>query len=189
MKLLTRDFTIREKILIAVLSVILIGLLYIKFIHFPVEEALVNAASEKAALQTELDAVNAQVMSLKRKQDELNGIAEAEDNTYMPSYNNERNVAKLLNDVLGDYGYSINFANVTRDGNQIRRNISLQFTAPDYESVEKVLSEFANSEYRCLIGDINGSAARGSSGGYSINTMLTFYETMVGGTPDAGLPK
>lgn len=190
MKLLTRDFTTREKVLLSVLAIILVGLLYYRFIDIPVRDSLARAEAQKSDLQAELTMVNAQVMSLQRKQDELNGLVEAEDVSYMPSYNNERNVAKLLNDVLTPYGYSIAFSNVSRSGDQVRRNISLQFHASSYSDVEEVLTKLTHGQYRCLINNVSGAVdSRSANGGYSISTVLTFYETMVGGTPDAGLPE
>ncbi len=190
MKILSRDFTVREKVLLTIMAIILIVLLYFRFVDMPVRDALASAASQKSDKESELAIVNAQLASLQRKQDELNGIVEAEDVSIMPSYNNERNVAKLLNDVLTPYGYSITFSNVTRDGDQVRRNISLQFHASSYADVEDVLKKLTSSEYRCLIGNVNGTVdTRNANGGYSVSTTMTFYETMVGGTPDAGLPQ
>lgn len=189
MRLLTRDFTLREKILLVILGIILIGLLYFRFVDMPVRDALANAESQKATLESELTVVNAQLAVLQRKQNELSGIDDGGKMSIMPSYNNGRNVTKLLNDVLADYGYSITFSNVTRDGDQVRRNISLQFNAPGYAEMEDVLKQLTGSEYRCLVGDVSASKGGryGSESSVSVNTSLTFFETMVGGTPDSGL--
>ena len=56
MKILSRDFTRAEKILIAVLMLILVGLAYYQFVEKTVRQSIINAQSEVQMLQTELTA-------------------------------------------------------------------------------------------------------------------------------------
>ena len=60
MKVLSRDFTLKEKILLLILSLALIGLAYYQFIDQSVRSELAIAQSEKESLQVELDAVQMQ---------------------------------------------------------------------------------------------------------------------------------
>ena len=190
MKIMTRDFNTKEKVLLLLLAIILIILAYYWFIETPVSEGLEKAEGQKQALKVELEAVNTRVAKLQKMQNEIDGITKDGLLRQMPSYNNSKNVNKLLNDVLGDMGYSITFSNVTQSGDQIRRNISLHFIAPDYKTVRTVLSKLSNGEYRCLLGDIHCSSKEGAiaEDEVTVSATLTFFETMVGGTPDAGLP-
>lgn len=190
MKILSRDFTLREKVLLLILGIILIGLLYVRFIYMPVIDSIDRLKAEQSSAETELSLVNAQLTVLERKQAELDDIEGDGGMSYMPSYNNARNVTKLLNDVLGSNGYAITFSNVTRDGDQVRRNISLQFEAAKLDDVESILKQLSEGEYRCEIGSVsvNKSSRYGYDTKTTVNTDLTFYETMVGGTEDAGLP-
>ena len=190
MKILSRDFTTKEKILLLVLVLILLALAYYQFVDQPVRQAIATAQSEQEALQIELTAVNAKVATLERMQNEIDQVSSSEHVTQMPSYNNGRNVTKLLNDVLGHLGYTINFSNVTRNGDQIRRNISLQFISPDYATMERVFQDITGSEYRCLLDDVSGTVSNryNEDNSITVNATATFYETMVGGTPDSGLP-
>ena len=193
MKVLSRDFTFKEKILLLVLVLVLIGLGYYQFVDKPVRTNIAKAQQEQEALQVELTAVNTKIATLEKMQNEINDIASSGEVSVMPSYNNSRNVTKLLNDVLGNLGYSITCSNVTRNGDQIRRNISLQFICPDYSSMQRVFQELTGSEYRCLLGDITGSINtryyHEDDDSVTVNATATFYETMVGGTPDSGLPE
>jgi len=195
MKILSRDFTTKEKLLILVLILFLIGLAYYQFVDQPVRKAIETAQNEKAALQVELDAINVKIAQLEKMQREIDDLSQGGTIRMMPSYNNSKAVNTLLNNVLGDLGYSITFSKVTRDGDQIRRNISLQFTALDYDTVNRVLTELTTSEYRCLIDDVQCSAIsrrtieEAEESAFNVGATLTFYETMVGGTADAGLPE
>ena len=191
MKILSRDFTPMEKILLTVLGVLLIVLVYYRFVDQPVRTAINTAVSERETLQAELNALNVRLEHLDRMEAELSEIHREGAASRMPSYNNSKEELQLLNDVLSvTTQYVIHFADVTRDGDQIRRDFTLQFTCPDYATMEQVLSGLANSPYRCLIGDVNCAiSSKEPEGSVAVSATATFYETMVGGTPDSGLPE
>lgn len=195
MRVLSRDFTTREKIILVILVLFLIGFGYYQFIDKPVREGLARAESESAALQTEIAAVNTKIATLQRMQDEIDSINAEGRNSYMASYNNSKAELKLLNDVLSQATqYSISFSNVTRSGDQIRRDFSLQFTAPDYQAMWNIINDLTGVEYRCLIGNLSCSLNkiryrdRTEYGALSVSVTATFFETMVGGVEDSGLP-
>lgn len=197
MKLLSRDFTLREKILILILLVILVALCYYQFVHVPVSDGLEKAAAHKADLETELQAVNERIALFEKMQKELDGITTDGTLKAMPSYNNGKNVTKLLNDVLGNLGYNIRLTSVKRTNDLVRRQISLQFDAPDFESVSAVFSGLTGSEYRCLLSDVQfardayayNALTQVDTGNRMIRVVatVTFYETMVDGEADSGL--
>ena len=195
MSVMSRDFTVREKVILLILVLFLLGFGYYQFIDKPVRESIAKAEAETANLQMEITAVNAKIATLQRMQDEIDDINASGANTYMASYNNSKAELKLLNDILSaTTQYAISFANVTRDGDQIRRAFSLQFTAPDYDSMRRIILELTSVEYRCLIGNLNCSLNKQryrditEYGSLSVSMTATFYETMVGGVEDSGLP-
>ena len=192
MKVLSRDFTTKEKILLVILAVILVGLSYYQFFDKPVREATDKAVAEKANLETEQVTLEARLANLKKMQAELDSMEGMENVRIMPSYNNIKKIHTLLNDVLGSLGYSINFNNATRSGDQVRRRISMSFKCPDLDTAVRVLSDLQNGEYRCLIEDLSVSMSTNtntdSDDRVSVSTTITFYETMVGGTVDPGIP-
>ncbi len=114
----------------------------------------------------------------------------------MPSYNNAKEELALLNDILNESvtQYSVSFTSVSRYKDQIRRDFKLDFTTPDYESMKVVIDKLTGVDYRCMIGDCNCNVIRvrnqnnEETTALSVSTTATFYETMVGGTADAGLP-
>jgi hypothetical protein len=193
MKLMTREFTTREKVLILILSLILIALLYYQFIDQPVRRQLEAAQSEAEDLSMELQIVEARLGELRRMRTEMDTLIASGTASEMGSYNNSKEEMAILNDVLQHtQQYSISFADVTRDGDQIRRNFTLLFAVNDYASMEKVIKELADSDCRCLIGDVQcsqGTKRDQKTDFITVNATATFFETMVGGTPDAGLPE
>ncbi len=193
MKVLSRSFTLKEKILLLLLSLILVALAYYQFVDQPVRSALAQAQAEADSLSMELTAVTAKLTTMRNMRAELDDVTAGGKASEMGSYNNSKAEIAMLNDVLSEaLQYSITFANVTRSEDQIRRNFSLQLTASSYESMEHIINSINESHYRCLIGDLQCRAFRDKyvlDGNLSVNATATFYETMVGGTPDAGLPE
>jgi len=193
MKVLSRDFTLKEKLLLLLLGLILVGLAYFQFVDRPVREALQIAHSEADALSIELNTVEAKLARMRRMRAELDDVTAGGTASEMGSYNNSKAEIAMLNDVLSEaLQYSITFANVTRSGDQIRRNFTLQLTTDSYETMEHIINQINASHYRCLIGDLRCSGTQENDvleGNITVSATATFFETMVGGTPDAGLPE
>ena len=192
MKIWSRDFTRFEKGLLLVLALVLVGLAYFFFVDRPVRSSIAKAEAEYEAMEPEVAAVNAKAARLEKLSKETYSMKEDGSISYMASYNNSKEELALLNDILSDtVQYTVTFTNVTRNNNQIRRNFSLQFRTEDYASMWEVINGLCESEYRCLVGDIKCQAAKERDGSRYVtaDVTATFFETMVGGTPDAGLPE
>lgn len=188
MKFMTRDFSFKEKMMLLVLALILLGLVYYQFVDRNVRGTLTGYNAEADQLQTEIDIAQAQLMHLTNVQSSLDAVEEAGKYGWMGSYNSSKEELAFLNSVLADtIQYSISFANVTRSGNQIRRSFSLQYEAQNYTAAQEILTNLLKGKYRCLVGDVNCTIA--ADGTVTMNQSATFYETMVGGTPDAALPR
>ncbi len=190
MRIFDRSFNKAESMLLLVLALILVVLLYFKAIYIPAGEAIERAHAERAALETELLGVQMRVGQLTKMREELDKIGGNADR--MESYNNAKAELSLLNNALSNAReYSIAFEDVTRDGDQIRRNFSLEFTADSFDAAKAILMRLTASEYRCLIGDVEYTQSRDGAavGSVELSATATFYETMVGGKPDAGLPQ
>ena len=187
MKILSRDFTTTEKILIAVLVLILLALMYYQFVDRTVRSTVQNAEREAQSLELEIDTAQMRAMRLRNLQNTLDELEAQGKLSWMGSYNNSKPEVRFLNDLLADtLTYSIDFSQVTRKGNQIRRSFRLKYQTGGYRSAREIIENLLACENRCLVSDIRCSI--GSAGLTTIEAQATFYETMVGGTPDAGLP-
>lgn len=179
MKILSRDFTRGEKVLILILALILIVLAYYLFVYKPVSEGIEEANVESENLRAELSVSQAKVARLEKMQDEIDDIMADENISEMPSYNNKKAVNALLSDILGSMTYSATLANMTRNGDQIRRIVQLQFTAPSYADMEEVLSRLSKSPYRCLIENVSCTSFTDrytDTEAYNVNLTATFFE-------------
>lgn len=188
MKVFSRDFTRKEKALLLFLSLLMVGLAYYRFVDMNVRETIEKANAEADNLRIELQTLQARVTLLRNLQAQLDAMEEEGELSYMPSYNSVKEEVAFLNEVLASTEkYSISFADVTRSGAQIRRSFTLQYTVPDYVEAEEILRKLCDYKNRCLVGDIRCSISDTEE--VTISAAATFYETMVGGTVDAGLPE
>lgn len=192
---MSREVNTKEKVLLVILVLIILGFCYYRFVDQPVRKNLAKAEAEYSSLQSELTEVRIKIRELQRMQDEIDEITSGGKDSFMPSYNNAKEELALLNDILNESvtQYSVTFTNVTRYKDQIRRDFRLDFTAPDYESMKIVIDKLTGVDYRCMIGDCTCNVIKvrnqqEETTALSVSTTATFYETMVGGTADAGLP-
>jgi hypothetical protein len=186
-KIMSRDFTRTEKILIVVLVLILLALVYYQFVEKTVRQSITNAQSEAGMLETELAAAQARLAAAQKVKNSMDELEASGQMSWMGSYNNSKAEVAFLNDILADAReYSIAFADVTRNGDQIRRNFTLQFKTISYQAAQDIMTRLCNGENRCLVGDVRCAIA--ADGTVVINASATFYETMVGGVADAALP-
>ena len=188
MKIMSRNFSTKEKALLVILAFVLVGLVYYKMIYANIHNAVVSAQAEVVSLQTELETAQAQVATIERMKSEMDAINSSGAVARMGSYNNSKPETAFLHTVLsGVADYSIKFDDVTRDGDQIRRNFNLQYKTNSYKEAEAIMKELTSGEYRCLISDVNCNVDNNNT--VTISLIGTFYETMVGGTADSALPK
>ncbi len=195
---MSREINAKEKVLLVILVLIILGFAYYRFVDQPVRKNLAKAEAEYSSLQSELTEVRVKIRELQRMQDEIDEITSGGKDSFMPSYNNAKEELALLNDILNESvtQYSVAFTSVTRYKDQIRRDFKLDFTTPDYDSMKVVIDKLTGVDYRCMIGDCNCNVIKVKdpmnpsleTTALSVSATATFYETMVGGTADAGLP-
>ena len=180
----------RRLLLLALFGLIVVGLAYYFLVYRVVEQEIQDTRSELDQVQLELETVQAKVLRMNNMEAELINIRD--DASRMDSYNNIKQELYMLNRILkGTHDYAVSFQNVTRDGNQIRRGFSMDFTVNSYSNAMDIVRQLQRSPYRCLLGDLAYSRLEDSVTHREQIRMSVdgaFYETMVGGTPDAGLP-
>ena len=194
MKLLSRDFTKKEKILILIGCIVLVLLLYYKFVDQTVRETITAAEETRENLDIEIQLKETELIRLQAMQAELEATETSSSllSGYMPSYNAVKTELAFLNDLLADTEtYNLALRDVTKSGDQIRREAAIEFTVADPAQADRIFTDLANFENRILVTDMQMTSADGdlSKGEVSVIMDVTFYETMDGGKSDAGLPE
>lgn len=191
MKIMSRDFTVREKIMLLVLTLLLLFLGYYLVIDQPIRTAINEAKSQQEELSTEMMLLQTKAASLSRMQSELDSIEQGGSLGKMGSYNNSKAELEELNQILQDANtYDISFSDVTREGDLIRRSFSLTFSALNYNKAEELVNRLCSGEWRCIVSDLRyvSDGDDLSEGSVNVGLLATFYETMQGGKADSGLP-
>ena len=151
--MMSREFTKREKLLMLIMCILLIGILYFQFVYKPARESIKKYNTSDLSLQLQAEQLKAQNI---RKMNSEMASNKATKAGVVASYNNVKNEIKALNDVFaGAQTFNMNFSEATKDGDAVRRNIDISFTAGSYTAAENILKKLYNCKYRCLIRTIN----------------------------------
>lgn len=210
---LTRGFSGREKFLLLFFVLIVVGAAYYYLVDQPIRTRMETAQTRQEELNTELMISTAKVEKLKKMQAELEAAKASGKmaSTYMPSYNNVKEEIRFLNDILdATKEYNLSIANVTRSGDQIRRGVALVFRTATYGDARGIIESICESANRVLVTNVhmesqmkditippgmvivedrNGNPVeRPMDNDITVTMNLVFYETMVEGTEDTGLP-
>lgn len=191
MKFLTRDFSTKEKVFLAFLLTIIIVAGYYLFVYRTVDDQINALRTQSQSLENQLTIATARVERIQNMSEQLgNDVLKS----YMPSYNSSKKELDFLNMTLAETDdYLINFTTLTRNGDQINRGFSLQFTARNYDQAESIIKALEESEIRCLIGDYKINPIQGGEhllkGKVQVALNGSFYETMYDGVADKELPE
>ena len=195
MKVLTREFNRTEKILLVVLGLVILAALYYLLVFRPIQDGLNSSRSNTEGLEVQLASLDARVAQIQRMQ---KSVDEYGDNGHivsiMPSYSAGKQELDFLHSTLAtSEDYYVGFTKLTREGNQIRREIALKFTVPQFSEAEDIINTLEHSELRCLISDFDIRPVEQketiANGEIEASCVATFYETMYGGVVDAELPE
>lgn len=197
MKNITRNFTGKEKAIIAVMLVILLFLAYNQFVDKPINKSIEDEKAEQESLRVQIEAVNKKILGLQQMKNELDELnSSGEKPIEMKPYNGSKEERYFLASVLKNTkGWDISIGDCTRSGDQIRRQFSVTFTTETYKKMEWFLTQLTKCPYRCIINSAKCSIqdTRNAEGEEEpevvVKLTATFFETMVGGTPDEALPK
>lgn len=167
-------FSKREKVMLVILSVIVLGLCYFKFILEPI-----NNKIDSYAGMTEEDMLgiteNTAVIQKIRKMQEAIDEAKADGNYEpIPSYDNSKELLNELYATLeGTIDYQLSFENIGADDYVILRPISMTFKSADYESAREIINRLHDSANLNQISDVIISADEGF---YSVSLRVTYFE-------------
>ncbi len=185
--MMSREFTKREKILLVVMCALLLGILYFQFVYKPAKASIKKYDIEK--LQDELVTEQQKATKIKKMKSEM--ASNKTDNVgEIASYNNLTNEISALNDIFAAADtFNLNFSEPVKDGQAVRRNIDISFTAGSYKTAEGIISDLYSCKYRCLIRTLNLSSSGGSvgSGAVSGTVKVTFFETLYNASSESGL--
>ena len=193
--MLKRKFTVRETVLLLFMSILFLGIFYYLLVASPVNEEISKCSSQQVPVEDDISTELIKASRKKKMLDEMEQSA-GEPQGELKPYNNLNDAMRELYQALEEAeSYNISFSEARASGTIVRRDISIAFQAGSYEQVRTILRNMANSQFRCIIKDMDISASSGrgesrgmaSAGAVSVSVMITYYETTVGASDTNGL--
>lgn len=155
---MNRAFTTREKVMLVILCLLIIGIGYYKFLLEPINDQIENYNSMAAQEQDTIVQNMALVQKKREMEQELEQIfAENPDPTPIPSYDNSGVLMVELHSILdGTVDYTLSFADTSRlsGGYLIRRPLQLDFTAYTYSQARSIIDRLHDSKNINQISDL-----------------------------------
>ena len=155
---MNRAFTTREKVLLVILAVLIIGIGYFKLLLEPINTSIENYQNLTASEQDEILVNTALLQKKKQMETELEELFASGDPTPIPVYDNSGNLLVELHRILDkSLDYSLNFSGVsTMDVEYlVRRPVSLTFQTPTYAQARAIIDELHDSDNVNCISDLS----------------------------------
>lgn len=175
-----REFTTREKVLLVILAVLIIGLSYYRFLLVPINDGIDQYRADAAAEQDEM-LLNTQLLQKQRSMEkELDELFAQGNPAPVPQYDNSGAVLVELNSILGSaVDYTLNFGSTTEleDGGIISRPVNMTFRTKTYNQAKSILEKLHDSDNISVISDL--SLANTEDGGQSyvdVTLLITYFE-------------
>ena len=176
---MNRAFSTREKVLLVILALLLIGVGYFKLLLEPINESIDHYTQLAASEQDAMLQSTAQLVQLRLMEQELEAIFESGEAVPLPAYDNAEKLLVELNHILAEStDYTLNFgtAETLNGGYIVRRPLSLQFSAKNYAAARSILRALHDSANVNQISDLSVSLPEDSEKGVQVTCSVTFYE-------------
>lgn len=174
------EFTIREKVLMVILAVMLVFCGYYFLFLTPMTASMKDYTERTYEVQEQITIAKAKEQKLNQMKKELEVILSGQmgEVKELPLYDNSHNVMNELALILADASsYNVSFSDVETNEHTVRRQIGLDYDAVDYDTAKMILTKIRDGQYRCLLKDVYlTSNSKDGEGGYHVVVDITYYE-------------
>ena len=171
-----RKLTMRERVLLIVLAVIVVISGYVLLFYLPMRQSaqsLQAQIEENEELSAQLDARLTQQRQMEHSVAQWSEDPDALPE--MPSYDNQQAVMVELNSILSDcLEYSLSFQTDDTQGNVFRRTVTIPFVCANYTAAENILQRLHDSALRSHLSDVQ--IAQQEDGTVHVTAVMTFFE-------------
>lgn len=164
----------REKIMLAVLLVLIVGCVYYLFFLTPNLEQQAKLKKEITAMDDQVIMAQAKVGHLNKMKQELKEIIEQNaEIKAVPAFDNSKKLMNSLNLILGKaIRYTLSFVGTEETDGIVRREVSLTYECATYDDARAILQDIHDGKYPCVLQDVSISYDEL----YGISATLTYFE-------------
>ena len=169
-----KGLTIREKVLLCILAVMLVIVAYYYAFYIPSQNAVAQYEKEFIMVDDQIIESEAKMIMLGKMRAELKDIKEGagEELKELPAYDNRHNLLVELSDILANAeNYTVNFGAVVEDEVTVTRAIDLNYSCESYDAAKAILLEIYNGEYPCTFTNLHIS-----NEGRTVSVHITYFE-------------
>lgn len=181
--MLSRSFSQREKVLLAILVVVILFACYYFAVYEPASTKIAEAEHKVAQLRSDITIEEARASSIQKMKDALESIGYGETAiSETPYYDNAQNVVKELNEILADsIDYNLSFKPILFQNELAIREIQMVFNCENYTIARGIIRDLSTGPYRCDIGTLKIDTASSDSsditkGMVVVTLSITYYE-------------
>ena len=175
-----RAFTTREKVLLVILALMLIGIGYFKLLLEPINDQISQYQLDTATEQDEVVQNTVLLTKMREMEKELEEIKASGDAKPLPNYDNSDAMLTELNTILsasGDYSLTFGSTYQLEESSYIMcRPVSFTFNASSYEVARSIIDELHAS---ANINQTSDMTITFYSGGSVRVTMTVYYFELV----------
>ena len=176
---MNRELTTREKVLLLLLAVLVIGVGYFKFVFEPINEQVTDLQSSAAQEQSEIDSSIVQLAQMRKMEKAVEASKADGQERAIPAYDNSGVLMRELYQILANTNeYTVDFSAATsREGYIVLRPVSLSFQTGTYTQAREIINAIAGSDNLNQISDVNIRGGQGrNSGTVQTTLVITYFE-------------
>lgn len=156
---MNRPFTTREKVMLVILSLLIIGICYYKFLLEPINDQIEQYNQMAAGEQDIITQNMALIQKKKEMEQELEAIfAENPDPDPIPNYDNSGVLMVEIHSILdGTVDYTLSFSDTSllSGGYLLRRPVELEFSVTTYSQARSIINRLHDSKNINQISDLS----------------------------------
>lgn len=156
---MNRPFTTREKVMLVILSLMIIGICYYKFLLEPINDQIEQYNQMAAGEQDIITQNMALIQKKKEMEQELEAIfAENPDSDPIPNYDNSGVLMVEIHSILeGTVDYTLSFSDTSllSGGYLLRRPLELEFSVDTYSQARSIINRLHDSKNINQISDLS----------------------------------
>ena len=158
---MNRELTLREKVLLLILIVLVMVLGYFKLLYEPVSDRIARCREDTAQME--------------KMEQALADIRAAGGSKAIPHFNNSEALLRELRGLLAGTGeYSLDFGDgTTQQGYIVLRPVSMTYRTSTYEQSRAIIDRLSASDNINRISDLSIRRDERSGGGQGYQTVLT----------------
>ena len=156
---MNRPFTTREKVMLVILSLLIIGICYYKFLLDPINDQIEQYNQMAAGEQDIITQNMALIQKKKEMEQELEAIfAEHPDPDPIPNYDTSGVLMVEIHSILdGTVDYTLSFSDTSllSGGYLLRRPLELEFSVDTYSQARSIINRLHDSKNINQISDLS----------------------------------